>query len=227
LRDQLIPVISFQKNTEDFIHRGNSLVLIAHSDGERTGILIDEIIEQDEYVIKPLPLHLQGNRLVSGVIVNEKNELICVIHLPEFIESRRKFEINSNKVNKDKTNDSRKARVLVIDDSINTREIVGSIIESHGYEVSMGEDGVDGYEKAMKQDFDLIVTDIDMPRMDGFTLTEKLRSNESYINTPIIIVTSREKESDKRRGIEVGATAYIVKGGFDQMSLISAIQSLI
>jgi len=76
------------------------------------------------------------------------------------------------------------------------------------------------------QHFDLIITDVEMPRMDGFTLTENLRKHEIYKETPIILLTSRDKDEDKRRGIEVGANAYIVKGSFDQSNLLDTIESL-
>jgi two-component system chemotaxis sensor kinase CheA len=117
--------------------------------------------------------------------------------------------------------------ILVVDDSINTREIEKSILESYGYRVTLAEDGADGLEKAKGFIFDAVITDVEMPRLDGFSLTERLRKEESYRNTPIIIVTSREKEEDKRRGIQVGADAYIVKGSFDQTSLLETVQNLI
>jgi len=86
---------------------------------------------------------------------------------------------------------------------------------------------VEGLAKVKDRQYDMIVTDVDMPRMDGFTLVEHLRREAGSEHTPIVIVTSREKEEDKRRGIEVGADAYILKSGFDQSNLIDTIESLI
>lgn len=115
----------------------------------------------------------------------------------------------------------------MVDDSLNTREIERSILEAHGYTVDLARDGVEALAQVKKRPYDLIVSDIEMPRMDGFTLIERLREEAAYQDTPIVIVTSREKEEDKRRGITVGADAYIVKGTFEQTNLIDTIESLI
>jgi len=88
-------------------------------------------------------------------------------------------------------------------------------------------DGLDGYEKAQSFQYDLIVSDVEMPRMDGFSLTEKLRQDDAYKHTPIVIVSSRDKEEDKRRGMQAGANAYIVKGSFEQSNLLSTVQTLV
>jgi CheY-like chemotaxis protein len=116
--------------------------------------------------------------------------------------------------------------ILVVDDSLNTREIEKEILQAYGYNVTLAVDGVDGLEKAREFRYDVVILDIEMPRMDGFSLTEKLRAEEAYKDTPIIIVTSREKEEDRRRGIEVGADAYIFKGSFDQSNLLEVVRSL-
>lgn len=118
-------------------------------------------------------------------------------------------------------------RILVVDDSLNTREIERDVLEAWGYQVTLAENGQDGLEKALAEDFDAVLTDVEMPVMDGFTLTAKLRQDERYQHKPIIIITSREKDSDRRRGIQVGADAYIVKGSFDQSSLVDTLRVLL
>ena len=115
----------------------------------------------------------------------------------------------------------------MVDDSWNTREIEKDVLEAHGYEVTLAEDGRDGLQKAQARQFDAVLTDVEMPHMDGFTLTATLRADERYRSTPILIITSRQKEEDKRRGIEVGADAYIVKGDFDQGSLVDTLRALL
>ena len=118
-------------------------------------------------------------------------------------------------------------RVLVVDDSLSTREIEKDVLEAYGYDVTLAEDGLDGLSKAQEGDFDAVLTDVEMPRMDGFSLTARLRQEEKYRNRPIIIITSRAREEDKRRGIEAGADAYIVKGGFDQNNLVDTLRTLL
>ena len=118
-------------------------------------------------------------------------------------------------------------RVLVVDDSLNTREIEKDVLQAYGYDVTLAEDGQDGLRKALAQPFDAILTDVEMPYMDGFTLTAQLRQQPQYQGTPIVIITSREKEEDKRRGMQVGADAYIVKGDFDQSNLVETLRTLL
>jgi len=115
----------------------------------------------------------------------------------------------------------------VVDDSISTREIVRDLLEAYGYHVTLAEDGMDGLGKALAENFDAVLTDVEMPNMDGFTLTARLREEERYRNVPIVIITSREREEDKRRGIESGADAYIVKSDFEQSSLMDTLQALL
>ena len=117
--------------------------------------------------------------------------------------------------------------MLVVDDSLNTREIEKEVLESQGFVVTLAEDGLDGWQKAMAGDYEAVLTDVEMPGLDGFGLTRKLRGHAKYQDTPIIIITSRDKEEDRRRGIEVGADAYIVKGDFNQTGLVDTLRSLL
>jgi CheY-like chemotaxis protein len=117
--------------------------------------------------------------------------------------------------------------VLVVDDSVNTREIEKSILEAYGYRVVMAGDGEEAWEKTRDELYDLVITDVEMPRLDGFSLTERLRADERYQHVPVIIVTSRQKDEDRKRGVAVGADAYIVKGAFDQSNLLETVRSLI
>ncbi len=115
----------------------------------------------------------------------------------------------------------------MVDDSLNTREIEKDVLEAWGYQVTLAENGRDGLNKALADTFDAVLTDVEMPVMDGFALTARLRENDAYRHKPIIIITSREKEADRRRGIEVGADAYIVKGSFDQNNLVETLKALL
>ena len=117
--------------------------------------------------------------------------------------------------------------ILIVDDSLTTRELERSILEASGYNVTVAVDGLDGLNKVSEQAFDLIISDIQMPRMDGFQMVEKLKQSNQFSDIPVLIVTSLQRDEEKRRGIEVGASAYIVKSSFDQANLIDTIQMLI
>jgi CheY-like chemotaxis protein len=115
----------------------------------------------------------------------------------------------------------------VVDDVIVTRELQRNILSSAGYDVDVAVDGLEALEKMGQETYDLVVADVEMPRMDGFALTEALRADERYADIPVVIVSARETEADRRRGIEVGAQAYIVKSAFDQENLLAIIEQLI
>ena len=154
------------------------------------------------------------------------NMLVNVLNISTIRDAAKEIK-NVERFQKMANPEKKDTNILVVDDSINTREIEKSILEAYGYKVNLASDGMDALEKAKEFVYDLIITDIEMPRMDGFSLTEKLRTHDVYKHTPVIILTSREKEEDKRRGIQVGANAYIVKGTFDQSNLLDTVQSLV
>jgi CheY-like chemotaxis protein len=118
-------------------------------------------------------------------------------------------------------------RILVVEDAFSTRELEKSILETHGYLVDTAVDGLDALDRVTGNQYDLIVSDIEMPRMDGFELCSTLKKNEGYKDIPFVMVTALQKEEDKRRGMEVGAAAYIVKSGFEQTNLLDTIDRLV
>ncbi len=120
-----------------------------------------------------------------------------------------------------------KKRILVVDDSVTTRTLEKSILEAAGYEVTAVADGVAAWQLLQERGTDLIVSDVDMPRMDGFALTEAVRASKRFRDLPVVLVTARESEADKTRGIAVRADAYLGKSGFDQKNLLETIAQLL
>ncbi|MCS6938060.1 MAG: response regulator, partial [Roseiflexus sp.] len=121
----------------------------------------------------------------------------------------------------------RRARLLVVDDSFATRELIRSILSAAGYEVATAVDGRDALDRLRAETYDLVVSDVEMPRIDGFTLTSCIRNELGKTDLPVIIVTSLASEAHRRRGLEVGAQAYIVKSQFNQSNLLETIRQLI
>lgn len=200
------------------------LVLRVHT--EKLAVQVDELLDERDLVIKQLPEHLACNPLISGMVSMGQNHLVSLMHVPYLMDISRKSRQTTSK-HSNIASEKLKKRILVVDDSLNTREIERDVLEAWGYHVTLAEHGQEGLDKALAEDFDAVLTDVEMPVMDGFTLTARLRENENYQDKPIIIITSREKESDRRRGIEVGADAYIVKGSFDQNSLVDTLKVLL
>ena len=230
LKNEMIPIARLSRilGLEDPAKgdREDCFVLIVRSGRGHAALIVDAIIDEQDILLKPLPPHMGEPICVSGVSIFGDNQISIVLHVPGVVESMKMTGgVQPSATERGASSTDR--AILVVDDSLNTREIEKSILEAHGYEVDLAADGVEGLAMAKERQYDMIVTDVDMPRMDGFTLVEHLRREAGSEHTPIVIVTSREKEEDKRRGIEVGADAYILKSGFDQSNLIETIESLI
>lgn len=228
IREQLVPIeqlhtiLGLPGKSE--IKGGELLLLVVKVGAERLGLIVDNIIDEEDMVIKSLPSHMKENKIVSGVIITGRDQVVNVLNVPAIFLAAKEAK---SPLGRDSVDTEREIKVLVVDDSVNTREIEKSILEAYGYQVTLAGDGVEALEKARKTQYDIIITDVEMPKMDGFTLTETLRAEEKYKDTPIMLLTSRDKEEDKRRGIQVGANAYILKGDFEQSNLIATIENLL
>ena len=118
-------------------------------------------------------------------------------------------------------------RILVVDDALTVRELQRSILERAGFAVRVACDGIEALALLAEEPSDLVLTDIEMPRMDGFALTEAIRAHPTLTNIPILILTSRSSDTDRQRGLDAGADGYIIKSAFDEAGLLSAIDRLL
>jgi len=139
------------------------------------------------------------------------------------LQTKAKFR---GSVGEEKT-EQKIARILVAEDSITSRTMLKNILETAGYLVTVAVDGSDAFNKARNDEFDLVLSDVDMPKMNGFELTLKIKNDAKLGDIPVVLCTSLESREDKERGIEAGADAYIVKNSFDQGNLLEIIKRLI
>jgi two-component system chemotaxis sensor kinase CheA len=116
--------------------------------------------------------------------------------------------------------------VLVVEDSITSRMLLKGILESAGYQVKTAVDGMEAFTTLRSERFDLVVSDVEMPRMNGFDLTAKIRADKKLSDLPVVLVTALETREDRERGIDVGANAYLIKSNFDQSNLLEAVRRL-
>ena len=202
-------------------------ILIIASGAERLAIIVDEILDEQEMLVKPLPTLFEGLRDVSGITFGSMGEPIPVLYVPDLIDTARNRSLVEDAIQSPSVGSQGPYHILIVDDSYNTREVQQHILETHGYRVSMASDGVEALERLVVEDIDLVVTDIEMPRMDGFTLVERIRAQEETRRLPVIILTSRETEGDRARGVDVGANAYIVKRTFDEQKLTATLETLL
>jgi chemotaxis protein histidine kinase CheA len=201
-------------------------IIILNVDEIRIGFLVDELISEEEVVIKNLGDYLKGIPNTAGATILGEGEVVIILNVSEMIKLAKSVK-ETHLLEDIKDEQHPTYSILVVDDASVLRELEKSMLETAGYAVDLAVDGVDGFEKAKKKRYDLIVTDVEMPRMDGFSLTERLREDAYYKDVPVVIVTAREKEEDKKRGIDVGADAYIVKTSFDQSKLLDTVEQLI
>lgn len=231
IRNEFVPVVNLAElinlpvQPHNNLAKSELLLLVVKVNSDKLALVIDELVDERDLIIKQLPEHLHRFPLIAGV-VSSGQKMVGLVHVPYLIEQARRLQGTTTQQEASQAKGLSK-HILVVDDSLNTREIERDILEAHGYRVTLAEDGQDGLNKAQAQEFDAVLTDVEMPVMDGFSLTANLRALETYADKPIIIITSRAKESDKQRGIQVGASAYIVKGSFDQSSLIDTLNILL
>ena len=115
----------------------------------------------------------------------------------------------------------------MVDDALTVRELQRTILERAGFDVTVASDGIEALTHLENEDFDLVLTDVEMPRMDGFELTEHIRAHPTLSNLAVLILTSLSSDDDRRRGMNVGADGYIVKSSFDERSLLAAVDRLV
>ena len=118
-------------------------------------------------------------------------------------------------------------RVLVVDDSLTVRELERKLIDSKGYQVEVAVDGMDGWNAVRTGHYDLVVTDVDMPRLDGIELVTLIKKDPRLSSVPVMIVSYKDREEDRRRGLEAGADYYLTKGSFHDATLLRAVTDLI
>ena len=186
---------------------------------------IDEVVDEQQVLVKSLGKLLRRVKNISGATILGSGKVVPVLHIPDLIKSAlRSAEKPKVHISQEKTTSK---KILVADDSITSRTLIKNILETTGYMVTTAIDGTDAYTQARSNEFDLIVSDVDMPRMNGFELIVKIRNDKKLCELPVVLVTALESRDDRERGIEVGADAYIVKSSFDQVNLLEIIKKLI
>jgi two-component system chemotaxis sensor kinase CheA len=206
---------------------GKAPVVVIGSTDDNVALLVKEVVGEKEIVVKGLGTQLRRVRNFSGATIMGDGGVVLILNVFDLIKSSQKARGMWFAEKKQEALKQRKPEILVADDSVTTRVLEKNILEGSGYRVTLAVDGRDALEKVMSRKFDLVVSDIEMPRMDGFELTRQIRKEKKFSDLPIILVTSLDSEEDKQLGVEAGADAYITKGAFEQGSLLSTIKQLL
>jgi two-component system chemotaxis sensor kinase CheA len=203
------------------------LLLLSSAD-KRIAFGVDEIIEEQEVLVKSLGRQLSRVRNVAGATVLGSGKPVPILDVPDLLRSAVRLAAAPAARGAEKAQIEAKTKsILVAEDSVTSRALLKNILESAGYEVSTAVDGTDAFSRLKVDPFDLIVSDVEMPRMNGFDLAARIRADKALAELPIVLVTALESREDRERGIDVGANAYIVKSSFDQSNLLDVVRRLI
>jgi two-component system chemotaxis sensor kinase CheA len=203
-------------------------IVILGAAEQKIAFSVDAILNEQEVLVKSMGRQLSRVRNVSAATVLGSGQVAIILNVSDLIRSAMRITGESSFAHTKKSQEVLKRKsILVVEDSITSRMLLKNILESAGYDVQTAVDGADAWATLKTGNFDVVVSDIEMPRMDGFELTAKIRGDETLKNIPVVVVTSLESREDRERGIDVGANAYIVKSGFEQNSLLSVVKRLV
>jgi chemotaxis protein histidine kinase CheA/ActR/RegA family two-component response regulator len=205
---------------------GTIFVVIIHAYDDMIALVIDSISSMRQVILKSMPSFMERMPVFSGVVLSEDYEMVPALHMPTVIRMAKRTKTIDMKKRHIEYEKMRKS-ILVVDDSLPTREIEGEILRMEGYHVDTAADGVEALEAAKNTRYDLICTDLNMPLMDGFMLTENIRKNVELAEIPIIVISSKSSDEDQKRAAMLGANRYIVKNSFNNHNLLMAVRELV
>lgn len=221
-------ILGFSQESRD---SGLMKMIVLAERSNRYGLVVDKFHGQQDLVVQPLPKQLGKIKDISTAALLEDGSPVLIVDVDDLFRSIDKA------ISKDQLDNigmagvssetGQRKRILVVDDSITVREVERNLLQAAGYDVRVAVDGMDGWHMLRSEDFDLVVTDIDMPRMDGIELTYQIRSDQGLRHLPVIIVSYKDLEDDRRRGLQAGADYYLTKGSFHDNTLREAVSDLI
>ena len=201
-------------------------VVVLTGKEKRIAFLVDEVLQEQEVLVKSLGKQLSRVRNIAGATVLGNGKVVPILNVPDLLMSAVSTTAPSAKAVPSEEPSAERKSILVVEDSITARTLLKNILESAGYHVKTAVDGIDAFTILRTEGFDIVVSDVDMPRMNGLDLTAKIRREKKYAELPVVLVTALESREDRERGIDVGANAYIVKSSFDQSNLLEVIRRL-
>jgi two-component system chemotaxis sensor kinase CheA len=184
---------------------------------------VDEVLDEQEVLVKSLGKQLRHVRNVAGATVLGTGRVVPVLNVADLMQSAVKTAPGAAR---HESRESPKS-ILVAEDSITARTLLKNILEFAGYKVKTAIDGAEALSVLANEVFDLVVSDVEMPRMSGFDLIAKIRADKRLSQLPVVLVTALESREHRERGVDVGANAYIVKSSFDQGNLLEVVRRLI
>ncbi len=206
---------------------GHVQALVLGAGPARMAFQVDEVLGAQEVLVKPLGPQLVRVRNVAGACVLGTGRVVPVLNVSDLTKAAVRLSAAPHAPATEPLEQVEQRSVLVVEDSITARALLRNILESAGYRVTTAVDGADAYATLKTGAFDLVVSDVEMPRMDGFDLTAKIRADRQLAELPVVLVTALASREHRERGVAAGANAYIVKSSFDQSNLLEIVRRLV
>jgi two-component system chemotaxis sensor kinase CheA len=202
-------------------------VLILGSGDQRVAFAVDAVLDESEVLVKQFGRPLSRVRNIAGATILGSGRVAPILNVNDLLKSARRAGQAARPAPAAPADKSAAKSILVAEDSITSRMLLKGILEGAGYRVKTAVDGMEAFTVLRAETFDLVVSDVEMPRLNGFDLTARIRADRKLAEMPVILVTALESREDRERGIDVGANAYLVKSSFDQSNLLEAIRRLV
>ncbi len=196
----------------------------------RFGFVVDEVLGERELVIRPLDPRLGKIQNISAVAIMENSLPVIILDVDDLVRSIDNIISGANLTHIRRAvmkGVTARKKILVVDDSLTVREVERRLLENAGYDVTAAVDGMDGWNMVQKRQFDLIISDIDMPRMNGIQFVKTVKGDSKYKAIPIIIISYKDREEDKIQGLNAGANHYLTKSSFHDKNFIRTVKDLI
>jgi two-component system sensor histidine kinase and response regulator WspE len=210
---------------------GGELAVVVVGEDDSYGLVVDRFIGGRELVVQALDPRLGKLKDISAAALLDDGTPALIVDVDDMIRSAAKLaqadQLEKIRGDQEEPGEKRRKRVLVVDDSLTVRELQRKLLDHHGYRMEVAVDGMDGWNAVRSGQFDLVITDIDMPRMDGIELVTLIRRDPKLRSLPVMILSYKDRDEDRRRGLEAGADYYLTKGSFQGDTLLQAVVDLI
>ncbi|KVM21270.1 hybrid sensor histidine kinase/response regulator [Burkholderia ubonensis] len=211
--------------------RARTAVVVVGGEPEPVGVAVDRFLGERMLVVQPLDSRLHKIQNIAAGALLENGDPVLIVDVEDLIRSVDKLVRGGQLAmlvrGPQHALADRRRRVLVVDDSLTVRELERKLLEKRGYDVTIAVDGMDGWNAVRGEAFDLVVTDVDMPRMDGIELVTLIKNDPQLKRVPVMIVSYKDRDEDRRRGLDAGADYYLAKGSFHDEALLDAVHDLI
>ncbi|NBS15901.1 MAG: hybrid sensor histidine kinase/response regulator [Gammaproteobacteria bacterium] len=210
-------------------HEGVLPLVLFSSEGRQYAMEVEQLVGETDLVVRPLDRRLGKVPHINAVALDAEGYPVLILDVEDLIRTADRLSGQAQRPKRRTSLATQRKipRILVVDDSLTVREVERKLLENGGYEVAVAVDGVDGWNQLIEQSFDLVVTDVDMPRMNGIELVTRIRAEPRLEELPVIIVSYKDREEDRQRGMQAGADSYLTKSSFHDAGLIDAVRDLI